>query len=373
MSTLFSIIIPCYNQAHYLPDCIDSLLVQSHIHWEALVVNDGSTDNTSEVVRLYASKDGRIKLIEKENGGLSSARNTGMQNATGSHLLFLDSDDFLYEECLSEITKASHLVDYKTVLQYGYTYITENKETVLHTVLPSNEKEFIPAIFSSVLGPCHTICISKLLCDSIGFFDESLKSLEDWDFWLRTAKVGGTKKTIDKPLVYYRYVRNSMSRNAIVMYESFKKVAQRAPKKDVRILMDSSENKDYDFDPNLILNEALLRFLGVSIMQGNIEQSVSLFQQESSKQIIAYSPTEFEPMCSYLSFRYWYSRSDINTVFCEIYPNFNRFFQLIGYQKNSINSALFHIFKRHYFYKNIYKYGKGLGSVINFSLRLKYK
>jgi glycosyltransferase involved in cell wall biosynthesis len=369
----FSIIIPCYNQAHFLPDCIDSLLVQSHIHWEALVVNDGSTDNTSEVVLLYASKDSRIKLIEKENGGLSSARNIGIQNATGSHFLFLDSDDFLYKECLSEITKASHSVDYKTVLQYGYTYITENKETVLHTVLPSNEKELIPAIFSSVLGPCHTICISKLLCDSIGFFDESLKSLEDWDFWLRTAKVGGTKNTIDKPLVYYRYVRNSMSRNAIVMYESFKKVAQRAPKKDDRIRIDSPENKDYEFDSNLILNEALLRFLGVSIMQGSIEQSVSLFQQESSKQIIAYSPAEFEPMCSYLSFRYWYSRSDIDSVFSEIYPNFKRFFQLIGYQKNSINSALFHIFKRHYFYRNIYKYGKVLGSVINFSLRLRYK
>ena len=356
-----------------MPDCIESLLVQSHIHWEALIVNDGSTDATSEVVRLYASKDDRITLIEKENGGLSSARNTGIQNATGSYLLFLDSDDFLYEECLTEIAKIIPSVDYNTVLQYGYTYITEDKKTVLHSVLPNREKELIPSIFSSVLGPCHTICISKILCESIGFFDESLKSLEDWDFWIRTAKVGGTKKTIDKPLVYYRYVRNSMSRNAIVMYASFKKVAQRAPKKDDRILIDRPENKDYDYDSNLILNEALIRFLGVSIMQGSIEQSITLFQQESSKPITDYCPAEFGPMCSYLSFRYWYSRSDIDAVFSEIYPNFKQFFQLIGYQKNSINSVLFHIFKRHYFYRNIYKYGKGLGSILNFSLRLRYK
>jgi glycosyltransferase involved in cell wall biosynthesis len=373
LNPFFSIVIPCYNQSHYLPDCIESLLKQSHIYWEALIVNDGSTDATSEVARLYASKDSRIKLIEKENGGLSSARNEGIQNAIGSYLLFLDSDDFLYEECLSEIAKVAPLVDYKTVLQYGYTYITENKETVLHTVLPRGGKELIPAIFSSVLGPCHTICISKLLCESIGLFDESLKSLEDWDFWIRTAKVGGTKMTIDKPLVYYRYVKNSMSRNAFIMYESFKKVAQRAPKKDDRILVDSSENKDYDFDSNLILNEALLRFLGVSIMQGNIEQSISLFQQESYKEITDYNPEEFGQMCSYLSFRYWYSKPDIDSVFSEIYPNFKQFFQLIGYQKSSINSVLFHVFKRHYFYRNIYKYGKGLGSIINFSLRLRYK
>jgi len=88
----------------------------------------------------------------------------------------------------------------------------------------------------------------------------------------------------------------------------------------------SSENKDYDFDSNLILNEALLLFLGVSIMQGNIEQSISLFQQESYKEINKYNPEEFGQMCSYLSFRYWYSKPDIDSVFSEIYPNFKHFF-----------------------------------------------
>jgi len=88
-----------------LPDCIESLLKQSHIYWEALIVNDGSTDATSEVAQLYASKDSRIKLIEKENGGLSSARNEGIQNAIGSYLLFLDSDDFYTKNVCLKLQK----------------------------------------------------------------------------------------------------------------------------------------------------------------------------------------------------------------------------------------------------------------------------
>ena len=100
MRTLFSIIIPCYNQAHFLPDCLESLVNPSFSNWEAIVVNDGSTDNTNEVAKSYCLKDNRIRIIQKENGGLSSARNKGIENANGSRLIFLDSDDFLYEKCL---------------------------------------------------------------------------------------------------------------------------------------------------------------------------------------------------------------------------------------------------------------------------------
>jgi glycosyltransferase involved in cell wall biosynthesis len=349
------------------------LLKQTYSNWEAIIVNDGSTDNTNEVAKSYCLIESRIRIIQKENGGLSSARNKGMTEANGERLIFLDSDDFLYPNCLAKIAECIQVTEDKTLIQYGYTYITEDKKTTLHSVLPSQQDELIPKIFSTVLGPCHTICISKKLCDKVGFFDETLQSLEDWDFWLRAAKMGATQKALNLSLVYYRYVRNSMSRNAFVMFDSFKRVAIKAPLKDERIIENSILNRNYDYDISFVLQEALVRFMGVSIMQGSIEQSVSLFKQESSKQITAYSPTEFEPMCSYLSFRYWYSRSDIDSVFSEIYPNFKRFFKLIGYQKNSINSALFHIFKRHYFYRNIYKYGKVLGSFINFSLRLRYK
>lgn len=372
MNPIFSIIIPCYNQAHFLSDCLESLLVQEFQSWEAIVVNDGSTDTTSEVAKSYQNKDARIKLVEKDNGGLSSARNFGIQSAQGNRFIFLDADDFLYPTCLFEISKLLVQDREEVLIQYGYSYVTEDKKTILHTVLPSQQKNIIPPIFSAVLGPCHSICISKNLCDTIGFFDESLRSVEDWDFWLRAAKAGATHKTIKLPLVYYRYVRNSMSRNAFVMYDAIKKVVLRGPQKDSRIIGNSLLNKDYHFDTTPVLQKALIRCLGVSIMQSEIDKSVLLFKNESSKTINEYEPTEFSLMCSYLSFRYWYSPLDIKNVFETIYPNFKLFFNEVNYDKKLVDKVLFQIFKQHYYYRNKYRFGKTLGSFFNFILRLKY-
>ena len=103
MTPFFSIIIPCYNQAHFLSDCLESLQQQSYTNWEAIVVNDGSTDNTNQVANQFVTKDSRIKLFEKDNGGLSSARNYGLENISGQRIIFLDSDDFLYSKCLKTI------------------------------------------------------------------------------------------------------------------------------------------------------------------------------------------------------------------------------------------------------------------------------
>src|SRR5437660_6526968 len=92
---LVSIIIPCYNQAQYLAETIDSALAQTYRPIQVLVVNDGSPDDTEKVARAYGD---RIDYIYRENGGLSAARNTGIARATGFYLKFLDSDDQLHPE-----------------------------------------------------------------------------------------------------------------------------------------------------------------------------------------------------------------------------------------------------------------------------------
>jgi glycosyltransferase involved in cell wall biosynthesis len=352
-----------------LPDCIDSLLVQSHFHWEALVVNDGSTDNTSEVVRLYASKDNRIKLIEKENGGLSSARNTGIKNAKGDRFIFLDSDDFLYEKCLKNIAKIIQTVNDNCLIQCGYSYITEDRQKILSDVNIYPKKSLYPEILEGNLGPCHSICISKKLVEKIGFFDESLKSVEDWDFWMRAVKAGCTIEIISNPLVYYRYSKNSMSRDPFVLYNALKIVISRGPKKDNRIVIESSLNKDYSFDINFVLQKVLIRSLGVGIMQGKIKKCLEFFKLETSKDLNQHTSKEFELMCSYLSFRYWYSKSDIEEVFTLYYPNFADFFDEAGYSKSFKRKALYNIFKRHLFHKNINSYGEKLGGFFNFIIR----
>ena len=91
----FSIIIPVYNVEPYLRECLNSVQQQTFGDWEAVCVDDGSTDGSAGILQEYASRDNRIKVIAQPNGGLSAARNTGLDNATGDYILFLDSDDWI--------------------------------------------------------------------------------------------------------------------------------------------------------------------------------------------------------------------------------------------------------------------------------------
>jgi len=98
---LFSIIVPIYNVELYLKECLDSILSQTFNDFELILVNDGSTDKSGDIAKEYKNKYNNIKLIDKENGGLSSARNAGIKKAIGDYILFIDSDDMLVnEECV---------------------------------------------------------------------------------------------------------------------------------------------------------------------------------------------------------------------------------------------------------------------------------
>lgn len=105
MEVTFSIIIPVFNVEPYLRECLDSVLHQSCGNWEAVCVNDGSTDGSASILEEYAALDNRIRIINQPNGGLSAARNTGLQKASGEYILFLDSDDWLETRALEIIKK----------------------------------------------------------------------------------------------------------------------------------------------------------------------------------------------------------------------------------------------------------------------------
>ena len=98
MNKLISVIIPMYNTEKYISDCLNSLLKQTYTNFEAIVINDGSTDRCGEIVKEYMKKDSRFKLIEQKNQGASAARNLGIEIARGDYLYFLDSDDFIHEK-----------------------------------------------------------------------------------------------------------------------------------------------------------------------------------------------------------------------------------------------------------------------------------
>ena len=111
---LISIIVPVYNVEPFISECINSILIQSYKNFELILVNDGSTDNSPTICEQYASKDKRIKVINKANGGLSDARNWGLKFSSGEYVVFLDSDDY-WNDCDALFSLYSLLNKYSEV------------------------------------------------------------------------------------------------------------------------------------------------------------------------------------------------------------------------------------------------------------------
>ena len=105
MEDLISVVIPVYNVEKYLSKCLESIINQTYKNIEIICVNDGSEDNCSKILSEYKKRDNRIKIINKENGGLSSARNAGIDISTGKYITFIDSDDYIDEDCIEFLYK----------------------------------------------------------------------------------------------------------------------------------------------------------------------------------------------------------------------------------------------------------------------------
>ena len=130
---LISIIVPVYNVEEYLKQCLDSILDQTYRNWELILVNDGSTDSSGLICQEYAEKDARIRYYEKENGGLSDARNYGIEQAQGEYLTFVDSDDFLDASHLNVLYNALVNNDVDISIANYTNYQTSTATFYLHT------------------------------------------------------------------------------------------------------------------------------------------------------------------------------------------------------------------------------------------------
>lgn len=127
MKDLISVIIPIYNKEKYLDNCLKSIINQSYKEIEIILINDGSTDSSEEICKRYKSKDNRIKLISTENRGAASARNTGIENAVGKYLSFIDADDYIentYYETMLDLIKTHNA----QIAECGFERINEGEK-----------------------------------------------------------------------------------------------------------------------------------------------------------------------------------------------------------------------------------------------------
>jgi len=174
MEPKFSIILPTYNRAHLLSTAIESVIAQSVTDWELIVIDDGSDDNTKEVV--FSFKDSRIMYGYQENKGRSIARNAGLHNARGTWICFLDSDDWYLEDHLEAFENGMNENPQTEIFKTGVTFKKENGSILSESKFHLSEEEQIPFILQNYAGVLD-LCIHETLAKSIGFPD--IPSWED--------------------------------------------------------------------------------------------------------------------------------------------------------------------------------------------------
>lgn len=211
-----SIIVPCYNQAQYLDEALQSVLVQTYQEWECIIVDDGSPDNTEEIAKKWLEKDSRFKYLYKENGGLSNARNSGIDIANGEFILPLDADDQIgndyLELAIDEFQKdASLKVVYCKAEKFG-------EESGVWDLKPFSVKDL--ALQNMIF--CSSVFKKEDWTKVSGYDANMIYGLEDWEFWIAILKKGGGVKQLDKIGFYYRMKHDSMIQ--VLNYEKKKKL-----------------------------------------------------------------------------------------------------------------------------------------------------
>lgn len=204
-----SIIVPCYNQAQYLDEALQSLQKQTYANWECLVVNDGSPDHTEEVARKWEAKDPRFIYVYQENGGVSSARNLGIKAAKGEFILTLDADD-QYESTFLE--KALAILvnnpEIGIVSSWG-RFFKAGKQ--LH-VFQSRAQSVTDFLFHNGVNNGSSL-FRKACWEQAGGYDENPENgYEDWEFYLRVCALGWKVHVIEEVLFFYR--QSTVSRSA---------------------------------------------------------------------------------------------------------------------------------------------------------------
>ena len=209
--TLVSIITPLYNGEAFVAQTIDSVLTQTYTNWEMIVINDGSRDNSENIVRGYCDTDPRIKLFNQPNAGSAAARNNGIRRAEGRYIALLDADD-LWEPNFLE-SQLALMKEHNALLVYGaHKRIDANNNECLTPFIPPKH-----ITYTDLLKTCSITCLTGLYDTSkYGkvYLHEEFRSLrDDYIYWLEIIKQTGDAWGNQNIIGSYRILGNSVSRN----------------------------------------------------------------------------------------------------------------------------------------------------------------
>ncbi|MCI5120563.1 MAG: glycosyltransferase [Candidatus Electrothrix sp. AUS4] len=224
MKPTVSVVITCYNYGEYLAGCLESVLSQTYTDYEIIIIDDGSTDNTSDVVKPYCNQYSLIQYIKQENAGQANAKNQGIKKARGQFIAFLDADDLWHPKKL-EKQMVLFADDNVGVVYSRQRFVDEDgkpiqqkKGRVQQTLLPKSGK-ITTALFIDNFVPFSSSVVRSECFKEFEGFDESIAMGIDWDLWLRIS----TRyhfDYVDEPLLLYRIGHSGqMSKNILTRQE----------------------------------------------------------------------------------------------------------------------------------------------------------
>ena len=208
-----SIIIPIYNTEKYLSKCLDSIIAQTYTNWEAILVDDGSPDNCGKICDEYSAKDKRFRIIHQPNGGVSVARQTGLDNATGDYIIHCDPDDWIEPTMLEKLIQVTKKDNVDIVI---CDLVIHNGKTIEHCTqnIPDNitSKELQNKIIGQeVHGSLCNKLIRKSCCKDISFTPQDISFCEDELFLIKILNKELTVRYIHSGLYHYILHNGSVS------------------------------------------------------------------------------------------------------------------------------------------------------------------
>ena len=207
-------IIPCYNHGKYLTDAIDSILAQTYPHYEIIVVDDGSTDDSKAVAQKYE----KLKYVYQSNQGLSAARNTGIDHSSGKYLVFLDADDLLFPDALSVNIKYLQQDETLAFISGAYVKINEKGSIIEEGKILTIENYYNQLLHGNFIGMHATVMYSRWVFDFFRY-DILLKACEDYDLYLKIARKFSVSHH-GHMIASYRIHNQNMSGNLTLMLET---------------------------------------------------------------------------------------------------------------------------------------------------------
>jgi glycosyltransferase involved in cell wall biosynthesis len=267
MKIAVTVVVGAYNASEYLAETIKSVLQQTYTDFELLVIDDGSTDDTADIVRNFSEQDSRVKLISQENQGVSVARNTGIKMAQGEFIAFLDADDLWFPNKL-----AMHIQHFSANPNLGLSFgriefmTFDGKPTGKYSnprfrnITAKNLYEENPAI-----TPSNAV-FRRIALQQVGGFDGDLSGVADAELFLRVKCHAWQVEGIDEVLVLYRTSLEGMSSQLYKMEEDWNRFSQ----------------KVQDYDPELIKHHhkqakaMLLRYLARRALRLNLSSDVGI-------------------------------------------------------------------------------------------------